>query len=239
MMTLSELKTGLERALQLDLDHEAGENPSGSELTASINKAIRFISAEIYQIDPSITLDLTTDDGTIDLRDTDVVSRKVIEPLVVIIAGNPLSVASGRKYGMWTLSEIQAYCPTWRSDSSGTPSKAAFHDRTLYLHPAPNSTNAALSTHYIMGQYLAADMVDGVDDSSYPDIPEELHEDIVRLAAVFAADSTVSEGEALARLGRYEARAKEKMAQIRTRNRRTALSWGTVTRAAQPRYIQL
>lgn len=239
-MILSEMRTMLGRLLAADLDNMAGESPDSAELTSQINYAIRAVSEEIYQLDPSITLTLTAETGSYNLRSSSVVSRKVIEPVVVVINGNPLWAASRKKYGMWTMTEIQdpnIGTSKWRDTSSGTCTRAVVMDRTLYLWPKPNAAVVSDGSNYIMGQYLAADLVDGVDDDSSPDLPEEVHEAVVRLAAIFASDPSVSESEAIARIGRYESRAMQAIQKTKDRNRRQAQSWGTVTGSRIPDYI--
>lgn len=231
-LTLANMRTQLSSMLT-DLDNFHGESPSASQLTDLINYGIREVSQEIYQIDPSITLTLTADQQTYDLRDVTapaVVSRKVLEPLVVIINGNPLWNAARSRYGLWSLGELQRYRPSWRADSSGTPTIAAFHDRTLYLHAKPNAAVVSGGSNYIMGRYLAADMVNSSDDNNYPDIPEELHEAVVKVAAIFAAEPTMVPGDgAIAKLATFDKRASDSIARIRRRNMRTAQDWGSTS----------
>jgi len=213
--------------LAYDLDNYKGASPTAAELTSQINIGVRFVSRQIYQFDPNITLTLDTTAIKQDLRDTTTprVSRKVLKPVAVYINGNPLYRADGRGIGLWSLDEFNRYRTNWRTQDAGTPNAAAFDGRYLWLNPKPS---AVLSNNAIAGQYLAADLINSNDDSNPPDLPEELHEAVVRIAADFAADPNVSEQEGLQRLQRYAMKAGADIADIRRRNMRFAHSFGSV-----------
>lgn len=229
-MILSEMITMLASLLSVDLDNrnaDAAGAVTSAQATADINWAIRFVSQRIYQFDPSITFTLTANTPNYNLETTTIFGKKILEARRVIINGNQLYTCDGRKYGMWTLAEVERENATWRSDAAGTPSKAFQVGTTLWLHQKPTTAVAAAGSCYVAGQYLAADLSSSTDQSNSPDIPVVLHEAVVRIAAVYAADPTATESEALARIQRYEGRAMADMDLIARRNRRQAQDWGT------------
>lgn len=212
---------------QIDLGNFSGEAPSNANITAQINRARREVSRRIFIFDPSVTLTLTASEPKYNLRTyTSVVSRPVIRPYHVIISGNPLLERHGCNYGLWTWDELNRSYPGWRTDTAGTPTKAAWTGPELILHPAPDSTVAALSTHYIAGQVLSKDLSATDDASNQLPEPVEIHEDICLMAAVWAESPTATEEEAIARLLRYNAKAMDRMNEIERENRAAVASLG-------------
>lgn len=205
-------------------------NVSAADLTDRINFGIRTVSRFIKQFDPSMIVTLPDTTGQYDLRM--VCSRKCIEARAVYVNGNPIYNASGKRAGMWTMDEVERFfSPTWRTDTGGI-SRAAFQlDHLLYLVPAPT---AAVTSVRLAGTYLAANMFLTIDDGNEPDLPEELHEAVVRIAAAYAADPFCTEQEGLARLQRFQASAMEDMKDIRRRNERLMQSWGSTSGRGTP-----
>lgn len=215
-MTFLQMQTMLADLLQYDLDNYQGESPAATDVAEQLNYAARFISKEIYQFDPSIAMTLTTDDGDMDLFSA-AFARDVVEVKLVVVNGITLRRADGN-YGLWTQGEITRFATQFRTDSNGTPNKAWQVNRTLYLHPKPSG---AFANNFVAGQYLCATL-DGQTTSASYDLPEELHPAVVRLAADFAADPSVTEAEGLARLQRYAGKAGYDIKQERRRNKRLA-----------------
>lgn len=205
--TLAQLRTLQASLLSFDLDNFAGNSAgtvSDADRNRQINMAYQILARRLKIYDPKVTLTLYADDDVIDLRVTtgstnNKVSKRVWKAEYVIIGGNPLLDASGKEYGLWSMDELERECPGWRTASSGTPSIAAYYTSTkIRLYPKPS---AAGSNNFVSGLVIPADLS---ADADVPDIPEEIHEVIAFLAAVFASSPMASENEAWARLQKYE-----------------------------------
>lgn len=209
-MITSELIQMVKDHTQYDLDNSAGTAPTDAQIVAQINWAQRAIARIVEPFDPSITLTLTGSTATYNLRSLTVVSKKVIRIARVMINGVWLMTRSGRDPGLWSLDEIEQYAPTWRTDGTGTPTKAVQYDTTLLLHQSPSGVFA---NNYIAGVYFPADLSSS-SLSGVPDLEEELHEALAMTAAIYAADPMVSEAEGLSRLARFNGRAAEAIRQV-------------------------
>lgn len=231
-MTYAQMQTQLADLLQYDLDNYQGASPSATDVAEILNRAARFISKQIYQYDPSISLTTTIDDGDMDTFGS-AFGKDVLEVKRVIINGVPLKAADG-SIGMWTLQEVERSYPQWRTATNGLPRVAFQVNRTLYLYPKPA---AAYSNSYVAGQYLCATL-SGSDTALSYDLPDELHPAVVEMAAVYAANPTVSEPEGLQRLERFAANAGFDLKQERRRNMRLAQSAGTTPGSSVPRFLQ-
>lgn len=166
-----------------------------------LNWALRDIGKRLFLFHPKITLNLVADQAEYNLRDvaTPVVSRKVLVPHVVYIAGNPLYGYGGTP-GVYGIGQLQHERKTYLTETSGTPTIAAFFNQSkLWLSPPPSTVG---TNNYIAGTYLPADMV---NDNDVPDIPEELHEAIAYSAAVKAALPSLTEGEQWQKVAAYNA----------------------------------
>lgn len=218
-MTLSELRTALQNALAY-LDNSVVD-PTGPQLTDQINHAIREVGRRLYLYDARITLDLSspitnTNSAQFDMRDTDVVSRKVIEPHVVWISEYALRDYEG-KPGMLALNQLNTLRPKWPTESSGTTSYAVnLGNGRLLLSPPPAGTE---TNCFISGTYMPADMVHGEDDAEEPDIPEELHEYLAWFAAADAAEPTTTTPDQISIINRYLGRANALIDEIAMANR--------------------
>lgn len=210
-MTTSKIITLCNQHLQYDLDSFQGQTPEDDEWIDVLNWAQRTVARTIEPYDPLIPFTLVVDQHTYDIRSLSVVTKKVVRVDRVYVDGNPLYARSMRDYGLWSLSELQTYVPTWFSDGSGTPTKAVSYDTSLILHPKPSSVFA---NTYIAGIYFPADLTDPAATDATPDLPEEIHEALALLAAIYAADPNVSEQEGLARLSRYGARQHAAIRQV-------------------------
>lgn len=232
-MILSAMRTLLGQLLAFDLD---GFATAAADQTAQINFGIRTISRYIQQYDPSIPFTMVAGTLKYDLRSASF-TRKVLVAKAVVINGVPLSNCLGTRNGMWSLEELERFNPTWRTDPTGTPSIPVQMDHYLYMYPPPSQGIIDTGNNFVVGTYLANDMVNGTDDATSPDIPEELHEAIVRIAAVYAADPNTTEQEGLARLSRYSGQAMHDMEEIRKRNMRLMVGWGTTHGRSRRQFI--
>lgn len=217
-MKTSELITLAKESTAYDLDAAFGtvNNQTGTDAqwVRYLNWAQRVAARLIEPYSPKITLTLVIGQDTYNLRDitTPVVSKKVVRVHKVVINGTPLLTRAARDYGLWSLDELETFAPTWFSDTTGQSTKAVQQGQNLILHPAPSSL---FSSNYIAGTYLPADLVDpSTGTDSTPDLAEECHEAIALMAAVYAADPTVSEAEGIARLQRLSARAHDAIRQV-------------------------
>jgi len=237
MATLQTILDNIDRFLQFDLDNMYGESPTTQQKVDGFNWAQRTVSKLIFQYDPKITLTLTADQASYDLRNTSVVSRKVIRPYAVIINGNMLWNAAYTERGLWTLQELERMIPSWRTDSSGTPTKGVYYgNQKLLLHPAPTTAVVNAGDNYISGQYLAADMTTA-QLASTPDIPEELHEAIAFCAAARLALPNLSEAEAWQRITAFNAEWRSMADDMRRENMRAIQSWGSTTGNITPDFM--
>lgn len=226
-VTLTSILDLRTRNLAFDLDSAYGESETLQQQVDSVNWAIRAISARIFQYDPKITLTLTAGMADYNLRDTAVVSRKIIRPFSVCINGSMLWDASRNDYGMWTLAELERRNPSWRTDTSSIPTKAVYYGgNRLLLHPTPTADVVSAGNNFISGQYLAANLTTS-DGSNSPDIPEELHEAIAYYAAAHSALPNLSENEAWQRVSAYNAEWQSSADTIRRENLRAIQSWGS------------
>lgn len=233
-MTYAQMQTMLADFLQdRSVFNYQGNSPSATDIAEQLNYAARFVSRRIYQFDPSIATTLTIDDGDMDLFGS-AFTRDVLEVKRVIINGQPLRRPDGT-VGLYKYQEVEDRYPTWRSTAHGLPRIAFQLDRVLYLYPKPD---AAYSNCFVAGQYLCATL-DGSNTALSYDLPDELHPAVVRLAADFASDPTVSENEGLARLQRYVGKAGYDIDEMRRRNMRLASAIGSSPGSSQPNYIRI
>lgn len=225
-----------DRLLSLDLDDFYGDSPSDAQDAVSFNWAIRAIARRVCLFDPKITLTLTADVGTYDLRSLSVLSRKVVRPYYVVINGNMLLDASRRGYGMLTLGELDILNPAWRTAASGTPSRAAYHGTTLYLDSKPNAAVVSGGSNYVGGTYLPVALT-ASDLSVELPLPEELHEAVCYFAAYHTSTPMASEQEAWKRLGVYAQEWQSVVEEIRRENIAQLQSWGTGITSPNADYI--
>lgn len=206
-----------------------GHTVSDEEKVGRLNYGLRKLSVYIQQFDPMITFAPTADTIAHSLRSSSIFGKKVTEVAQVELNGNILKRPDGSR-GLWKAQEIERYVSDWRTASSGTPNKAWQLGDKLYLHVPPNSTIAA-ATNYVAGKYIAADLVYG-EDTSEPDVPEELHEAVCYIAAMFASKPVSSNSEAMSILGEYKAEWMEAAKDVRRRNRRMLHDFGVTPESA-------
>lgn len=221
-MTLSDLRTAVRQNEAFDLSSRFGTNPTNDNYRSVINHALRITSRKLHLFDPMVTLTLTAEQAAYDIRDLDVVSKRVVKPLRVIINGNQLFAANHVVYGLWSFDELERLRQSWRTDTSATPTKAAWSGSgtsKIYLHPKPNSTVVADANNYIAGFILAPDLA---ADDDVPQIPEELHEMVAYLAAFHGSLPNASEQEGWQRLSAYKSEWTSMVEEIGRESERTA-----------------
>jgi hypothetical protein len=214
--------------LKYDLDGYFGlvDSVSDADVVASINDRLKLMCRDIYQFSPSIGFTLTAGSNAYDLRDTSVVSQRVIRVHDVIINGIALRTRKGDRKGLWSLQEVERDYPTWRTDDNGTPTKAFQLGTTLYLHPAPSTGIVTAGNSYISGTYMAPDLsASALGDPI--DLPEELHPALALLTAVDVARSYTTENHQFARLQAMEADAMKIVMDVQKENKKLLSSFGT------------
>lgn len=233
-MTYLEMQTMLADFLRSrDVFNYQGSSPSATDIAEQLNYAARLVSRQIYQFKPSIAMTLTIDDGDMDLFSS-AFTEDVLEVKRVIVNGVPLRKPNG-EVGLWAYQEVEDRYPQWRTATHALPRVAFQLDRTLYLYPKPD---AAYSNSFVAGQYLCGTLTGSNTALSY-DLPDELHPAVVRLAADFASDPTVSDMEGIARLQRYVSKAGFDINEMRRRNKRLASSIGSTPGSAQSNFLRL
>src|SRR5687768_13984980 len=118
-MTYAQMQTMLASFLGYDLDNYQGSAPTATQVAEQLNYAARFVSKEIYQFDPSVTLTLTIDTASYDLFGT-ALGKDVLEAKRVIINGVPLRKPNG-SVGLWSYQEVEDRYPQWRTQAHGLP----------------------------------------------------------------------------------------------------------------------
>lgn len=219
-MTLAELKD-MQAAFVTDLYHDAYFDTSdGEAATKNINWAIRAFSEYTWcNYDHKITLTLTAGTDRLDCRNLSVVSRKVLYPVTVTIAGNILRGPDGN-HGLWALGDLTRIHPSYQTYENDEPRRAVWlPGAKLLLSAPPNAATAALSTHYISGVYMAADLRDSVDDEAEPDIPEEAHEMLAFYAAQRAIMPETTEAQGWQKIAAYRADWMELANRMKSENR--------------------
>jgi len=232
------MRTQLGSMLGYDLDNFNADSSgavTAAQLTDQINFAIRIVGKRLMLYDPVVTMTPVAGTMSYSLRGNSF-SRKIYEAKKVMINGNWLARADGKNYGLWATGEIDRLRPTWPTDSADKPTKAWQINDLLWLHPKPTQAVVDAGNNFVSGLYIPADLTNGTDDSNYADIPEECHEAVVKIAAIFAADPNVTEDECLQRLQRYEARASNEINIIRQRNARLIQDWGSTSGYAYPNF---
>lgn len=203
------------------------ESPTNADWLVVINQALRDISRRILLFSDAVTLTLTAGTFRYNLRDTTtpIVSSRVLQPVSVCINGSALRDRFSRGPGLWSFYELQSQFSAYASASNGTPSAAVWLGNNgggnLLLYPPPSST-VAEGTNTVAGLTLPTDcaLSGGAFPATVPAVPEEVHESIAALAAVYAALPGVTEQEAWQRVSAYS-RYGEPVDQVRSVNMAT------------------
>lgn len=112
-----------------------------AELKAFIGRHLSvFVEQTKVLYDDNVTFDTTsTDDGTYDLLDTDVFSRAVLEPEVVLVEDLQLLDENGLP-GLISVAEANDYAYDYRTTTRARPEKALLiPPQTLRLIPRPDA----------------------------------------------------------------------------------------------------
>ncbi len=159
-----------------DPDDGAGNEGFDAGVVSYLNEASLVLARSAYLTDPAVALALTAGVGRYRL-DGPAFAARVLVPYAVVLEGRRLANAAGNDYGLWTANELALAYPTWMSDASGTPTKAAVVGGDLVLHPTPISSETAYVDAQVAPARLSADALDAV-----PDLPEEMHPGIAAVA---------------------------------------------------------
>jgi hypothetical protein len=208
MATLNQLRSDLSAHLQTDGDNFAGTAPATADLTKQINYAMRAIGRAMFLVKTQVPL--ATVIGTFKYE-LNAMSPRPVRVLFVERGGIPFKDYENRE-GLYSFIELARDYPGFHTGAvAGTPTAATQQDMTLYLAPKP----VAVETLTMTAQVIPDDLV---ADGDIPDLPLWVHEAIVYVAAIYAADPVVTGEEALARLARFEQRASARIAEEAARN---------------------
>lgn len=225
-VTLANLRTLQTNFMSMDLDNYVGESPSSAEQTTQLNWAQRTIARRLFMVDAKVTFTPVFGDGLIQNIRT-ACSKRVIQPFSVTINGNPLWNCAGNEIGLWSLAELFRYNPKWQTASAGTPTAAVYKGNgELILYLPPTSTVISDGNNFICGQVLPAEMS---TDGSAPSIPEECHECLAYLAAVYAAMPMATEAEMWKRIEAFNGSWVRIVDEIAKENRDALQAWGSTT----------
>jgi hypothetical protein len=191
-MTRATLRTLLGQLLQTDLDNYAGDSPSTSDLDAQLNRALREIARFIRPKFAKVNLTITSPDQEIDLGNTTKFAR-------AMLSVDRIYVSSGVEVQVVPMPQFERDT-NWRFATSGTPILAAVENNTLrFDRPWATSPTVIVAGD---GFYLPL-----TSDSQVPELPEDAHEAIAYVAAVFAAEPSIVDGTAMSRLQTYSQRS--------------------------------
>jgi hypothetical protein len=226
-LTFAQIQAMAAEMVQMDLDMmlaASPENPSNADWLPVINMALRFISRRILLFSDSVALSLTAGTFRYNLRDTTtpIVALRVLQPVSVCINGLVLRDRFSRGPGFWSFYELQSQFPAYATAPNGTPTAAVWLGNNdggnLILYPPPSSGIAG-DANSVAGLILPADcsLSGGNFPATVPGIPEECHESVAALAAVYASLPGLTEQEAWQRVQGYS-RYGEAVEQVRSVN---------------------
>lgn len=200
-MTTAELITRVNEYIAYDLDSYAGASssdppvsPSDAAVVRALNEALLDMGKAAFLVDVALPLTLVQGRAVTSLKLTSTgsaVTKPVYRVFSVVVAGNRLRTRLGGEYGLWAFAELTDCYPAWMTDAEGVPSKAAeIGNRQLALHPAPDAATAALATHYLEAQVLPKPLSTATPLLE-PDLEDDLHEYVAKLAAAKLAEPNV------------------------------------------------
>ena len=212
----------------------AGQSLTSDQALLQINWALRTISKRLKQWDGLIVWTLTAGTRSYLYRNTSVFSRKIVNPLYVVINDQPLLDANNKRAGLWTMAEADRIIPGWRNVSNGKPYACVMSgsEKLTLVYP-PDQATVDAGASYVAGTYLAADLA---ALSETPDIPAELHECIAYLAAV-RAGGVLAEGEVWNRMARMNDEWPALVDEHARLNSNAIMEWGTTSGTNIPDYF--
>lgn len=212
----------------------AGDTMSDAQALLQINRAIRLMSKDLKQWDSLIAVTLVVGTRSHSIRSTNVFARKIVKPFYLVINGNPLWDASGKRFGFFTIHEADRYYPDWRTRTEDTTFAAILsgNEKITYL-PPPNAAVVSAGNNYIAGTYMAADLT---ALSETPDIPEEFHECLAAMAATFASGA-LGEGEIWNRIKAINMDWHELVQDHAAINENAFADWGSTGGYAESDYL--
>lgn len=212
-MTLTEMVARLALRLGYDLDNYAGETPSTADQYDQINFAARTVARHVHHSRAGVALTVTSNVFQYSLHGS-AFSQPMIEVWNVINNGTMLVDYLGQP-GLHSYQEMNKEFPGWQTGSvSGALSTvvAACQVGTeLWLYKKPTGGG----TLYVDGRCLPVKMTSGSDVS---ELHIDLHEAIVDIAAIYAADPSASDNQAIARLQSYSQRSYQTLSDVREEN---------------------
>lgn len=211
-MTLATARTLIGKWLQTDADNFFGDAPSSAELTEQINVGIRAVALDLFLVDTDIALTVVAGQFTYALKS---LSPPVVRVLMVTRAGVPFKDYQGIS-GLYNLEEMRRDYPAFVAGTvTGSPIAATQADGYLHLYPKPTTGE----TLYLTAQVVPNPMVNGTDDNNELPLPTWTHEAVVLMACTYAADPVTTNEEGLARMARFQQRARETIVAEGRRNR--------------------
>lgn len=189
-MTRAELRTLLGQLLATDNDNYADGDTA--TINGQINRALRYASRHIRPRFGKVTLTVSTNDQDIPLLNTSKFARRMLSV-------DRIFKSDGTPIELWPMQRFEDGT-NWRFATAGTPQMATITEG-LVRFDRPWSGNATL---YVAGHGYYADLT---DDAHIPELPDTCHEAIAYLAALLAAEPSVTEATAMNRLQMYNARS--------------------------------
>lgn len=228
--------------MSLDLDNFRGESPTDGQKTEQVNRAYRLVAKRCALYDPRIPMTLVEDvfrmpkrhAGTGSALWSTFFTKRLLRVHYVTISGNPLYTYDRSCYGLWTMQELFESYPSWQGASADTPGIAVDLGTHLLVHAKPSAAAAALTTHYVAGHYIPADMS---ADGDQPDLPEEIHEAIAFMGAEYAAKAIITEPEMWQRVQAFSAEAFDLIEDIRRENLVAISDFGTMGTEIYPDWV--
>ena len=203
-MTLAEARADLiaqddyDPSLYLGREYDAEGNQveEAVGLTRLISHACQWwASLTFCNFNPKIALTLTIGEDKYDCRDRDLVGAKVLRPKLVIINDTVLYRRDRRRYGLWTLDELEHERSNWRLSDDGTPDIAVWLPSNELLLSVPPSA-IYTGKNFIAGWTIPDALVAGSgDDTQLPIMAEEDHPAIVRLALDYGSTPTTEQSK--------------------------------------------
>lgn len=195
-MELSELRTRLTALLQTDLDNYAGETPADADLEAQLNRAQRIIARFVQPRFEKVAISISNGDQNFSLD-----SSKFARPMMKL--DREIWRSSGNCILQVPFEELDQ-TTDWRFATAGTPVMFALSDNNIWFdRPFSGS-----STIYCSGVGYYVDLV---DDTDIPEIPVDYHDTIPEIAAILAAEPSVTDSVAMNRLQLYSNRSLESL----------------------------